>query len=83
VASGNNTGSDGKIEIGCWVKIKEEGMDEAETFQIGKVTRLQDNLIAQDNPLGQALLGAATGDVVTVDGPSGPIKLTVLGVGHE
>ena len=71
-----------KVGIGCWVKVKEKGMDEEETFQIGEVTRLQNNQIAQDNALGQALIGSAPGDEVTVDGPTGPITLAVLEVGR-
>ena len=82
MSEANNQDSHAKVEIGCWVKVKEEGMDEEETFQIGDVTRLQNNQIALDNPLGQALIGSAPGDDVTVDGPTGPIKLTVLGVGR-
>jgi transcription elongation GreA/GreB family factor len=82
MAKTNNAGDNAKVEIGCWVKVREEGMDEEETFQIGEVTRLQANQIAQDNALGQALIGSSPGDEVTVDGPTGPITLAVLEVGR-
>jgi transcription elongation factor GreA len=82
MASSDHHDSDLKVEMGSWVKVQEEGMDDEETYQIGEVTRLQDNQIALDNPLGQALIGAAPGDEVTVEGPTGPIKLAVLGVGR-
>lgn len=72
-----------KVDVGCWVKIKEEGLDEEETFRIGEVTRPQKNQIGPDNAMGQALLGAEPGDEVTVKGPAGPIKFAVLEVGRE
>ena len=77
----NNENNGPKVEVGCWVKIKEHGDEEVETFHIGSVTRLQDNQIARDNAMGQALLGAEPGDDITVDGPAGPIQFEVLEVG--
>lgn len=77
----NPTNEGPKVDVGCWVKIKEHGDEEVETYQIGSVTRLQDNQIALDNAMGQALIGAEPGDDVTVDGPAGPIKFEVLEVG--
>jgi transcription elongation GreA/GreB family factor len=71
-----------KVDIGCWVKVKEQGMDEEEMFRIGQVTRPRENQIAPDNAMGQALLGAEPGDKVTVKGPAGPIKFEVLEVGR-
>lgn len=80
--SGGDNG-DTKVDIGCWVKVKEEGMDEEEMFRIGPVTRPGANQIAPDVPMGQALLGAEPGDEVTVEGPAGPIKFEVLDVGRD
>ena len=80
--SGGNNG-DTKVGIGCWVKVKEEGMDEEEVFRIGPVTRAGQNQIAPDVAMGQALLGATPGDEVTVEGPTGPIKFEVIEVGRD
>lgn len=82
--SGSSQSNGGmKAEIGCWVKVKEEGMDEEETFHIGTVTRPRENQLAEDNAMGKALVGAEPGDEVTVEGPTGPIKFEVIDVGCE
>jgi transcription elongation GreA/GreB family factor len=69
--------------IGSIVKVKEHGMEEEEEFRLGNVTNPDINQIAQDNAMGQALIGAQPGDEVTVDGPTGPIKFAVLDVQPE
>ena len=74
--------SEPRVDMGCWVKVKEENMDEEETFRIGPVTRPRENQIAPDNAMGKALIGAQPGDEVTVEGPEGPIKFEVLDVGR-
>jgi transcription elongation GreA/GreB family factor len=79
----NRDNEDTKVDIGCWVKVKEEGVDEEETFRIGAVTRPRENQIAPDNAMGKALIGAEPGDKVTVEGPTGPIQFAVLEVGRE
>ena len=66
--------------IGSLVKVKEQGMDEEEVFRLGEVTKPMDNQLAPDNPMGKALLGTQPGDEVTVNGPVGPIKFSVLDV---
>lgn len=83
VGDKNNGDASTKVEIGCWVKVKEEGMDEEETFRIGSVTRPKVNQVTPDVPMGEALMGAKPGDEVTVEGPVGPIKFEVLDVGRE
>ena len=75
--------SNQQVDIGCWVKVREEGMDDDEVFRMGAVTRPRENQLAPDNPMGKALFGARPGDEVTVDGPVGPIKFTVLEVGQD
>jgi transcription elongation GreA/GreB family factor len=80
--STNSNASEPRVDVGCWVKVKEENMDEEETFRIGSVTRPRVNQIAPDNAMGKALIGATPGDEVTVDGPEGPIKFEVLEVGR-
>jgi transcription elongation GreA/GreB family factor len=82
MSESNRETSGTKVDVGCWVKVKEEGLDEEETFRIGEVTRPRENQIAPDNAMGKALLGAEPGDEVTVEGPVGPIKFSVLDVGR-
>lgn len=81
--SHDNQENEPRVDMGSWVKVKEENMDEEETFRIGPVTRPRDNQIAPDNAMGRALIGAQAGDEVTVEGPEGPIKFEVLEVGQE
>jgi transcription elongation factor GreA len=69
--------------IGSWVKVREHGEDELEVFRLGAVTRPHENQLAPDNPMGKALLGAQPGDIVTVEGPTGEIKFSVLDVRHD
>lgn len=83
MGAASKNGDTPKVDVGCWVKVMEEGMDEEEVFRIGSVTRPRENQIAPDNAMGQALLGAEPGDKVTVEGPNGPIKFAVLEVGRE
>lgn len=69
--------------IGSVVKVKEHGTDEEEVFRLANVTKPSINQIAQDNAMGQALIGAQPGDEVTVDGPTGPIRFAVIDVQRE
>lgn len=69
--------------IGSWIKVREEGADEEEMYQLTHVTNVIKNQLAPDNPMGKALIGARAGDEVTVHGPAGPIKLSVLDIGSE
>ena len=66
--------------IGSVVKVKEHGMDEEEEFRLSNITKPSQNQVAPDNAMGKALLGAAPGDEVTVEGPTGPIHFEVLDV---
>jgi len=69
--------------MGSVIKVKEQGMNEEEVFRLAEVTKPMDNQVAPDNAMGQALLGAQPGDEVIVNGPTGPIKFSVLDVRHE
>ena len=83
MSASNNSNHETKVGVGCWVKVKEENMNEVETFRVGSVTRPHVNQVAPDNAMGKALIGAKPGDEVTVDGPEGPIKFAVLDVGRD
>ncbi len=83
MSESNRQDSATKVDLGCWVKVKEEGMDEEEVFHVDTITRPGKNQIAPDNAMGKALIGAEPGDEVTVEGPTGPIKFAVLDVGRE
>ena len=73
---------DGKIGVGCRVKIRDIEMDE--TMELNMVgsseASLLDGYISNESPVGQALLGKEAGDTVTVDSPAGPIEYEILSV---
>jgi len=69
--------------VGDWIKVKEQGFDEVEVYHLARITNPKKNMVAQDNPMGKALVGVRPGDEVTVHGPSGPIKFSVLDVGRD
>jgi transcription elongation factor GreA len=74
-------GSD-KVQHGCIVSITYEGDDEPERFLIGSIEERHGDteVISPGSPLGQALMGAAVGDVVDFSAPGGVLKVTVVDI---
>lgn len=69
--------------IGLTVKVLYiDDDDEVEYSLVGsrEVNALEENKISDQSPIGKALIGTKAGDMVTVEIPSGPIKLKVLDV---
>lgn len=66
--------------VGSWIKVREQGSDEEEVYQLTRVTNAIQNQLAADNSMGKALIGSRPGDEVTMDSPAGPIKFEVLEV---
>lgn len=56
--------------------------DDAQEFFIGSIEEKPDGVLVASptSPLGAALLGAAVGDAVTYDAPSGTLRVTVVGL---
>ena len=55
--------------------------DEVEYSLVGsREVNALENKISDQSPIGKALIGTKAGDMVTVEIPSGPIKLKVLDV---
>ena len=69
-----------KISVGCQVKVLEMDEDEEMEFRIVGSTEANSlqNKISNESPVGKALIGAHTGDVVEVEMPSGIMKYKVL-----
>ena len=68
------------VSVGSTVRMIEHGTDDEEVFQVvedSKANLLQ-NKIPVANPMGQALLGKKSGDEVSLNGPSGEVKFSVL-----
>ena len=74
---------DQTVDVGCWVKVKDDLFDEEEVFQIAQSTDPDQNRIASTSDLGKALIGSRPGDEVAVEGPKGTVKFEVLEVGKE
>ncbi len=70
----------GKINIGCKVKILDKELGEEMTIKIVGSTEANslEGLISNESPVGHALIGAAVGDTVKVETPSGEFEYQVL-----
>lgn len=76
-----NDGDHGKVALGSSVKVKHNGSTSAFTI-VGHAEADPDSgLISNESPLGQALLGAAVGDKVTVETPRGGTTYEVAAIG--
>jgi len=75
-------GGDLAVQAGCIVSIRYEGDDDVEKYLIGSIEERREGLtvMSPGSPLGQALMGATKGDVVTFEAPSGPLNVTVVEV---
>ena len=70
----------GKINVGCTVKVYDEEFEEEMEFKIvgsSEANSLQGK-ISNESPVGKALIGAHTNDIVEVEMPSGIMKYKVL-----
>ena len=69
-----------KINIGCKVKLLDvEYNDEMEFFIVGSTeANSLEGKISNESPVGKALIGAHTGDIVEVEMPAGIMKYKVL-----
>lgn len=72
-----------QADVGCWVKVRDELIDEEEVYYLAQQSDAKRNQITADSPLGQALVGAKPGDQVAVHGPAGVMKFAVLEVGRD
>jgi len=75
----NHDGRADKVRVGSTVTIVEEGFDDEETYTIVGVHEANpsNGLISNESPIGQALLNARLGQVVTVATPSGEARFCV------
>lgn len=72
----------GVISLGCTVKVLDMEFDEELEFKLVGSTEAKslDSKISNESPLGKALIGKKTGDVITVESPSGDMNYKVLKV---
>ncbi len=74
--------SSGIINVGMNVKVYDEQFDEEVTYSIVGSNEVDpfNNLISDQSPIGNALIGKKVGDEAEVEAPSGIIKLKILEV---
>jgi transcription elongation factor GreA len=67
------------VEVGATVTVQEEDYPEEIYFMVGSQEADPVNgRISNESPIGRALLGKKTGDVVTVQAPAGSLQLKIL-----
>ena len=69
-----------KVSIGTKVRLLDKEMDEKETYQIfgSMEADVANNIISNESPVGQALLGHSVGDEVSVEVPGGVAHFIIL-----
>ncbi len=77
--SGDN---DGKVSIGCTVKIKYVDDDETEEYKVvgSKEADPFNNRISNESPIAKAIMGKGVGDIVSVDSPNGTYDIEIVSV---
>ena len=77
--------ADGPVAPGSVVTLRYDGDGEDETtdFFVGSIEERQGDLtvVSPGSPLGQALLGHATGDAVEYAAPGGTLKVQIVSIG--
>lgn len=73
------------VRIGSTVRIKDLEYDEEMNYQIvgPSEANTDENMISNECPLGQALIGSVEGDIVSVQAPVGEIRYQVLEIGKR
>ncbi|GAB4127369.1 MAG: transcription elongation factor GreA [Roseiflexaceae bacterium] len=71
-----------EVRVGTRVTVRFEGESEEETWTIvgSAEARPREGKISNESPIGSALLGKRVRQKVTVETPSGPMKLTIVKV---
>jgi transcription elongation factor GreA len=76
-------GASDVARIGSRVTLREEGIDEDETYMIVGAAEAnpREGKISNESPIGQALLGHKKGDKVRVETPSGEVIFKIKSIG--
>jgi transcription elongation factor GreA len=75
--------ADGTVRLGVVVALRYEGDDEddVQRYFVGSIEERGDLPVASpSSPLGQAVLGRASGDVVEYAAPGGTLRVTIIAV---
>jgi len=71
------------VRPGTVVAIRYDGDDEVERFLVGSIEERHDehNVVSPGSPLGQALLGRATGEWAEFEAPGGTLRVEIVEIG--
>ncbi len=77
-----NDGSNGLVNLGSKVTIKEAGGGKPESYQLVGAAEAnpKDGRVSNESPLGRALLGRRVGDDIKVNAPAGTITFRVVAI---
>ena len=77
-----NDASNGIVNLGSKVTVKEAGGGKPESYQLVGAAEAnpKDGRISNESPLGRALLGRKVGDDIKVNAPSGTISFRVVAI---
>lgn len=69
-----------KVSIGTKVRLLDQEFEEEEIYQIfgSMEADVSNNIISNESPVGQALLGHSVGDEISVEVPGGIAHFTIL-----
>ena len=74
-------GSSGEVGLGSTVLVQQTGFEQESFTIVGPAeTNPKENLISNESPLGQALIGRRPGEEVEVKTPRGCLKFSILQV---
>ena len=71
-----------QVRVGCVVSVRYEGDTDVEKYLVGSIEErnTEHPVMSPGSPLGQALLGARPGDVVSYEAPGGQLRVEVVGI---
>lgn len=75
---------DGTVSLGIIVELRYEGDDETEKYLVGSIEERQEGveILSPGSPLGESLIGATAGDIVSFESPTGAtLQVEVVSVG--
>lgn len=76
----DDSGGSDVVRAGAVVSVLYDGDDEPEKYLVGSIEEQRDDIlvVSPGSPMGEALLGAAPGDVVQYESPAGPLAIKVV-----
>lgn len=77
-----NEDAEGKIGLGCTIKVLDMETEEEEIYAIvgSQEANPMECRISDDSPFGKALLGHTVGEIVEVEAPIGTLRYKILSV---